>query len=539
MSNASPAPERLLHEDPVIHRRRWFLLAIMCLSLVMVVMSVAGLNVALPSLQRDLKATASELQWIVDAYGLVFAALLLPAGALGDRFGRKRALLLGLFIFAAGSVVGGIGSGAAQIVAGRIINGIGAAFIMPATLSLITTIFPPHERRKAIAMWAGFAGAGGALGPIVSGALLERFWWGSAFLVNVPVVTVVIIAVLAFSPTSKDPDATPLDPFGALLSLVGLGALVFGIIEGPERGWSDGAIVTGFVVAALALGAFVAWERRTAHPMLPLSFFRDRRMSVGSAVVTVNFFVMFGLFFLFTLYLQFVRAYSPLSAGLATLPLALSLVAIAPRSAALAERIGTGPVMSVGFVCIAGGFGVLSFIGPATAYGVLVVALVLLGAGMSLTAAPATGSIMSAVPHAKAGVGSAVNDTTREVGGALGIAVLGSIASAVYRSSIDLGGIALPPPVRAAAQESVGAASAIAGSVPGGREVAARAGAAFTDAFTTTSRVAVGVALAAAAVVLLVFSRESELAAAGAGAVAPAPSPATEPVPPELAPEVS
>jgi len=534
MTDDAVLPERLLHEDPVIFRRRWFLLGIMCLSLVMVVMSVAGLNVAIPNLQSDLEATAAELQWIIDAYALVFAALLLPAGALGDRFGRKRALLLGLIIFAVGSVVGGLGTAAPQIIVGRVINGIGAAFIMPATLSLITTIFPPAERSKAIAMWAGFAGAGGALGPIVSGALLERYWWGAAFLVNVPIVLAVVIAVVVFSPTSKDPDATPLDPIGALLSLVGLASLVFGIIEGPERGWSDATVMVAFALAVVTLGGFVVWERRSTHPMLPLKFFQDRRMSVGSGVVTVAFFVMFGLFFLFTFYLQFVRNYSPLSAGLATLPLAVSLVAVAPRSAALAARFGSGPVMAGGFLFVAAGFGVLSFIEPSTPYVVLVLALVLLGVGMSLTAAPATGSIMSAVPHAKAGVGSAVNDTTREVGGALGIAVLGSISSAVYRSSVHLDDLSLPPPVREAAEESVGAATFIARQLPeGGDVVAARAGEAFTHAFNTTSRVAVGVAIAAAVVVAKVFSRRSELTAAGEET----PDASTPPVPAELASE--
>jgi len=508
-----PSPETLLHEDPVIHRRRWFLLGIMCLSLVMVVMSVAGLNVALPSMQRELDASASALQWIVDVYALVFAALLLPAGAIGDRFGRKKALLIGLGIFAGGSVVGGLATESSMVIVGRVINGIGAAFVMPATLSLLTTIFPPHERRKAIAMWAGFAGAGGALGPIVSGALLERFWWGSAFLVNVRIVVAVMAAVSIFSPTSRDPRATPLDPAGAVLSLVGLGALIFGIIEGPERGWTDGMVVGSFVLAVLGLGAFVAWERRSPHPMLPLALFRDRRMSVGSGVVTIAFFVMFGLFFMFTLYLQFVRAYSPLEAGLATLPLAMTLVAVAPRSAAAAEKVGTGPVMATGFVLVAAGFGVLALIQPDSSYLVLVVALVLLGAGMSLTAAPATGSIMSAVPHAKAGVGSAVNDTTREVGGALGIAVLGSLASAVYRSNIDLGGLTLPPPVREAAQESVGAATILAERVPEGAQLASRAGEAFTDAFNLTSGIAAVLCLVAAGVVLAVFSQRAERAA--------------------------
>ena len=517
VSPGAPATERLLHEDPVIHRRRWFLLGIMCLSLVMVVMSVAGLNVALPSMQRDLDASASALQWIVDAYALVFAALLLPAGALGDRFGRKRALMLGLVVFAAGSVIGGLGTGAAQVIVGRVITGIGAAFVMPATLSLLTTIFPPEERRKAIATWAGFAGAGGALGPIVSGALLEGYWWGSALLVNVPIVAAVLVAVWVFAPTSRDPEATPLDPVGAALSLVGLGALVYGIIEGPDRGWSEPTVLVAFALAAAGLSAFVAWERRSAHPMLPLRLFQDRRLSVGSGVITAAFFVMFGLFFLFTLYLQFVRDYSPLRAGLSTLPLALTLVAVAPRSAALAERVGTGPVMASGFVLVAAGFGVLSLIDPATSYLVLVVALVLLGAGMSLTAAPATGSIMSAVPHAKAGVGSAINDTTREVGGALGIAVLGSIANAVYRSAVDLDGLALPPPVAEAAGESVGAATALAERIPGGAELAVRAGNAFTDAFNLASAVSAVLALVAAAAVAAVFSRRAEdVAARGA-----------------------
>ncbi len=512
-TTASISPERPLHEDPVIHRRRWFLLGIMCLSLVMVVMSVAGLNVALPTMQRELHASASALQWIVDAYALVFAALLLPAGALGDRFGRKRALMFGLVVFAAGSAVSGLASGATQVIAGRAITGVGAAFVMPATLSLLTTIFPPAHRRKAIAIWAGFAGAGGALGPIVSGALLEGYWWGSAVLVNVPVVAVVVAAVWVFSPTSRDPQATPLDPVGAVLSLLSLAALVFAIIEGPERGWSDGTVLFSFAVAAVGLVAFLAWERRTAHPMLPLTLFSDRRMSVGSGVITVAFFVMFGLFFLLTMYLQFVRGYSPLNAGLSTLPLPLTLLAVAPRSAALAERIGTGPVMASGFVLVASGFAVLTVVGPHTPYLVLAVAMVLLGVGMSVTAAPATGSIMSAVPQAKAGVGSAVNDTTREVGGALGIAVLGSIASAAFRSGFDVDGVGLPPGVGEAAGESVGAATVIAERLPGGAELAARAGEAYIQAFNLTSAVATGLALAAAVVVASVFSRRSEQAA--------------------------
>jgi len=498
-----------LHEDPVIHQRRWFLLAIMCTSLVMVVMSVAGLNVAIPKIQEGLKTSFTNLQWIVDSYALVFAGLLLPAGALGDRFGRKRALMLGLVIFATGSLISGVGTGVGQVILGRAVTGIGAAFVMPATLSLLTTVFPPEERRKAIAVWAGFAGAGAALGPIVSGALLEKFWWGSTLIVNLPVVAIVLLAVGMFSPNSRDPEATPLDPAGALMSLLGLGSLVFAIIEGPEKGWSDPAVVVAFAVAAVGLTAFVTWERRAEHPMLPLWLFKDRRMSVGSSVITTAFFVMFGLFFLFSPYLQFVRGYSPLAAGLSTLPIAVTLIAIAPRSAVLAERLGTGRVISTGFTLVACGFAVMTVVRPGTPYLVLAGALVLLGAGMSLTAAPSTGNIMSAVPPAKAGVGSAVNDTTREVGGALGIAVLGSISNAVFRAHVNLDGLGLPPGLAKQAKESIGGATGISQrlNMP---ELATRAGDAYTHAFNVASAAAVGVALAAAVAVTVSFSRRAE-----------------------------
>jgi EmrB/QacA subfamily drug resistance transporter len=503
----------MLYEDPTIHERRWFLLGVMCLSLVLVVASVSGLNVALPSLQSDLQATATELQWIIDAYALVFAGCLLTAGALGDRFGRKRALLAGLVVFAAGALVAGLATEAPQVIAGRAVTGLGAAFVMPATLSIITTVFPPLERRRAIAMWAGFAGAGAALGPLVSGALLEFFWWGSALLVNVPLVAGIVVAVVMFAPESRDPDATPLDPVGAGLSLVGLTALVFGIIEGPDRGWSDSIVLVAFAVAAVCLLAFVMWEHRTRHPMLPMWLFRDRRFSVGAGVITVTFFVMLGFFYLSTQYLQFVRGYSPFEAGAAMLPLALTMLIVSPRSAVLAERLGSGRVISLGFLAVAAGCLVISTMSPTTPYLVWAAALVLLATGMGLTMAPSTGSIMSAVPMAKAGVGSAVNDTTREVGGALGIAVLGSIINAGYRSRIDLTGIPLPPQAKAAAEESVGAATAIARQIPGGDELAHRAGEAFTSAFHVANLTSVALLVAGAAVVAVVFNRRAEEAA--------------------------
>jgi MFS transporter, DHA2 family, multidrug resistance protein len=476
-------------------------------------MSVSGLNTAVPTIQRELGASASELQWIVDAYAVLFAGLLLTAGAIGDRFGRRRALLAGLFVFGGAALAGGLAANAGQLIASRAVMGVGAAFIMPATLSIITSIFPPEERPRAIAVWAGFAGAGASIGPIVTGALLERYWWGSTLLVNVPVAMATIAAVWVFAPESRDDARTPIDIVGSVLSVVGLSALIYAIIEGPDNGWTSGPVMAGFVVAAVALLLFFRWERRIEHPMLPLTFFRDRRFATGSGVITVAFFVMFGFFFLMTQYLQFARSYSPLEAGLASLPLALTFVIFSPRSAALAERYGAPRVMAFGLLVVAAGFGVMTTLTAHSSYLTIGVAFAMLGTGMSFTAAPATGEIMTSVPLAKAGVGSAVNDTTRELGGALGIALLGSIANSAYRSSIDLSSVPLPDGARAGAQESVGAARAIAASVPGGEQLVARASSAFTEAFTFTNKVAVGILLAAAAGVL-VFSRRGATSAA-------------------------
>jgi DHA2 family multidrug resistance protein-like MFS transporter len=496
------APAVPLHEQPAIQARRWFLLGIMCLSLVLVVMSVSGLNTALPTMQQELGASASELQWIVDSYAIVFAGLLLSAGAIGDRFGRRGALLGGLVVFGLGAFLGGLANDASQVIASRAVMGVGAAFIMPATLSIITSIFPPEERPRAIAVWAGFAGAGASIGPIVTGALLEGFWWGSTLLVNVPVVLAIVAAVWAFAPDSRDDTHTPLDPTGAVLSLIGLSTLIFGIIEGPEDGWTSTPVLGAFFVAAVTLSLFVAWERRSDHPMLPLTLFRDRRFSAGSGVITVAFFIMFGFFFLITQYLQFGRDYSALEAGLAGLPASLAFLVFSPRSAALAERYGAARVMALGLTIVAVGFGLLTTLTTDTPYLVVGASFALLGAGMSITAAPATSEIMTSVPLSKAGVGSAVNDTTRELGGALGIALLGSIANTAYRSNIDLDGIEIPADARLAAEESIGAAAGVADGLPAGGQVAAEASAAFTDAFTLANSVALGIAVASAAAVL-------------------------------------
>ena len=513
MTASAPPVETPLHERPEIHERRWFLLGIMCLSPVMVVMAVSGLNVAIPSIQQSLGATATDLQWIIDSYAIIFAGLLLTAGAMGDRFGRKRALQGGLLLFGAGSLLGTVVDTVEWVIVSRTIMGIGAAFVMPATLSIISAVFPPEERGKAIAVWAGFAGAGGALGPLLVGFLLTdwwvfpAYWWGAAFLVNVVLVVGVFTAVSIWSPRSKDDEATPLDPIGAVLSIVGLAALLYAIIEGPVKGWTSGEVLLAAVVAAITLGGFVAWELRAEHPMLPMSYFRNRSFSLGSGVVTFAFGVMFGFFFLVTQFLQFVRGYSPLDAGVATMPLALMLVLVSPRSAAISEKIGASKVMAAGFGFVTAGFLVMATVDTSSSYAVIAGSLMLLGIGMGITVAPATGSIMAAVPLNKAGVGSAVNDTTREVGGALGIAVLGSIANSVYRSNIDSDVLAtLPPEASAGAGESIGAAVQIAGSLPAevGGALQTAAGEAFTTAFGSALSAAAGVAAVIGVIVFAV-----------------------------------
>jgi EmrB/QacA subfamily drug resistance transporter len=490
----------LLHEQPDVHRRRWFLLGVMCLSLVLVVMSVTSLNVAAPRLQQELGTTAGQLHWIIDSYALVFAGLLLSAGAIGDRFGRKGALLAGLGIFAIGLSVAGLADSAAQVIAGRGIMGVGAAFVMPATLSLITAVFPPEERGRAIAVWAGFAGAGGAVGPVVAGALLESYWWGSALLVNLPVVVIAAVATAALAPRSRDSQATPLDIVGSVLALFGMVSLLFGIIEGAERGWTDGLVLGAFAAAAVLGATFVSWEARTDHPMLPLDLFRDRRFSVASGVITVTFFAMFGLFFLSTLYLQYVLGYSPLEAGLAFLPVAGAMIAVAPRSARWSERYGPGTVMAGGFGLMALALGVFTQVTTATPYPVTAAGFVLMGAGLASTTATATGLLMSTVPLDKAGVGSAVNDTTREFGGALGIAVLGTLVGSAYRSAFDAPADA-PQATAEAANESIGAAWSAAQGLSGPETMLAQAQSAFVDAFNLTSGVTLAVAVAAGALV--------------------------------------
>ena len=485
-------------DTATIHRRRWLTLLVLSLSLVIIGLDNTILNVALPTLVRELGATASELQWMVDSYILVFAGLLLTMGALGDRFGRKLALNAGLIIFGVSSVVAALADTATGLIVARAVMGIGGALIMPSTLSIITNIFEGVERGRAIAAWAAVAGLGIILGPVLGGWLLENYWWGSIFLINVLVVVVAIGLGWFLVPESKDPEATPLDPVGAVLSIAGLVALVYAIIEAPSRGWTDSLVLVGFGAAVALIAVFLWWETRTEHPMLRLSFFEDPRFSAASIAITRVFFAMFGTVFLNTQYLQFVLGFTPLEAGLRVMPVATLIIA-APLSARLTERLGSKLVVTTGLLIVAVALSVLATITVDTGYGRVAIALVILGLGMGTTMAPATDSIMGSLPLAKAGVGSAMNDTTRQIGGALGVAILGSILASSYSSAMTSAVVGLPAEAASVAGDSIGGAMAVASQIgEAGAALASAAAAAFIGGMKSSVWLAVGVALVGA-----------------------------------------
>ena len=495
--------------DDHVYRRRWWTLAVLCMSLVVIGVDNTILNVALPTLVSDLHATTSQLQWIVDGYTLVFAGLLLTAGSLGDRFGRRGALSIGLLIFGFGSVLSATAGSASQLIATRCIMGIGGALIMPATLSIVTNVFTvATERARAIAIWAGFSAMGIAIGPLAGGYLLEHFYWGSVFLVNVPIVILALIGGRLFVPTSKDPAAPKLDPLGAVLSIAGLTALLWTIIEAPSKGWTSSATSGGLAVALVVLGAFVLWELHTDHPMLNVSFFSNPRFTAASLAVTLTFFALFGSLFLLTQYLQSVLGYSALAAGVRIIPFAVVMMALAPQSAKLAERFGTKLVVATGLLTVATGLAVITQVEPSAGYTPVFFAFVIMATGMALTMAPATESIMGSLPRDKAGVGSAVNDTTRQVGGALGVAIIGSVYSSVFAgsmlSSLKASGLSLPSDVVAQVSDSVGAALGTAKAVggPQGQALADAARSAFVDGMHRGVIVGAAIALIGALVAL-------------------------------------
>jgi len=491
-------------------KRKPLILISLLLAAFVINLDTTIVNVALPTLVRELNASNSQLQWVVDAYNLLFAASVLAAGSLSDRFGRKGMLLSGLSVFGLASFAGGLTDSPGQLIAARAVMGVGSAMVFPSTLSLITNVFTERrERAQAIGLWGAITGAAIALGPIVGGWLLELSDWRSIFFAMVPIAALAGLLVARYVPTSRDPAAPKIDRAGFALSTATIGLLVYTIIEAPGYGWGSTRTIVSFALTAALAAAFVAWERRTEQPMLDVSLFRNPRFTAASASVAISFFALSGFIFLVTQYFQFLKGYGPLSTGLRLLPVA-SFVAISSiLGARLAVRVGTKLVVASGLFLMAVFYVWVSRTSVTTGYGEIAAQMVVLGTGMGLTSAPATDAIMGVVPKAKAGVGSAVNDTTRLLGGTLGVAVIGSVYASLYASKLTSTlPRGVPATVAQAAHASVGAALTAAdrlshaGHAALGGAVHDAATAAFFHGFIAANYLAAGVAAAGALMAL-------------------------------------
>jgi len=521
-------------EQTVAGGRRWATLSVLCVSLLVVNLDTTILNVAMPTIVRDLRASSSDLQWIVDVYAVFFAGLLLVLGSLGDRIGRKRVFVAGLLLFALGSAASAFSGTPHLLIAARGLMGIGAAAIMPSTLSILTNVFvKEQDRARAIGIWSATTGLGVAIGPIAGGWLLAHFWWGSVFLVNVPIVVLGLLASIWLVPDSKNPSSKRPDPIGALLSTVGMGLLLWGIIEAPNRTWESPLVLGSLGGAALVLGAFVAWERRSDHPLLELSFFSSRRFSAAMSSMALVIFALTGVLFLLTQYLQFSLGYSALQAGLRVAPLALILLVAAPASILLARRFGTKPVVATGMAAIAVGLWLLSRTTAAGDYRSALPAFLILGIGTGLAFAPSTESVMGSLPRTQAGIGSATNSTALQLGGALGVGVLGSLLASRYQGRMHfvLAHQSVPASVLHVIDGSLGGALAVAQHVggAGGTALAESARRSFLSGMDLAMTVgAVAVAVGAMVVLAVLPSRAES---------APEPSTVVDGSPPE-APEM-
>lgn len=508
MSHATIRDEDI---PPHVYQRRWFILGVLNVCLLVVIMANTTMNVALPTMAGALQLSSSQQQWVVDAYSLVFAGLLFTAGALGDRFGRKNFLLGGLAIFGLASLYATFfADSGGEVIATRALMGVGGAFVMPTTLSILVNAFPSAERPKAIAVWSGIAGAGGAVGLLLGGWLVEHYWWGSTFALNIP-ISIAAVAVGAWLlPETRDPSSTPIDIGGAVLSAAGLGVLVYGLIEGPHWGWTSwqtlGTVAAGIVI----LAGFVAYELRQAHPLLDMRLFRDRRFSVSSAGVTLIFLVMFGFFFIGVQFMQIVLAYSPFESGIRMLPFIAVMIPSSVTAPRLVARFGTRVVASGGMVIVAVAMVLLAALTSDSGYGQLVVAMSVMAIGLGLTATPMTNLIMSSVPRSHAGVGSAMNDTTREVGTTLGVAILGSVLSSAYVSHLPTEVDKLPADAAGLVRDSIGGAYYVAGKIGG--EIGQRLTELSTDAWMQGTRLAfhvgAGIAVVAAVISFLFLNRD-------------------------------
>lgn len=486
--------------------RRWWALAVIDLCLLAVTMDNTILNVALPTIARDLGATGSQLQWIVDAYIVVFAGLLLTSGTLGDRLGRRRLLLAGLTVFGIASTATVLVTSADQLIAIRGLMGLGGALLMPATLSLITNLFPEEERPKAIATWAAVTGVGMVLGPVVGGVLLESFTWNSIFLINVPIAAVGLLGTLHLMPESRDENPGRVDPIGALLSIAGLATLVYGIIQAPGAGWNSTETIATVGAGLALIVVFGVWELHYSSPMFDLGLFRKPAFGATSFAETVAHFALVGGTFALTQYLQFVWGQRPLQAGLSMLPIAFGVVVGSVLANRLLSRVGARYLIVAGMAGISISLALISRLTVDSPYLAFAAVLAFLSLGMGLAMAPATDLIMGAVDKARAGVGSATNDATRELGSALGIAVFGSILSSGYRDVLAnrLGG--LPPSVEAAVRDSIGSATVAAGHLPAdtAATVLGAARQAFVSGMSTATSIG-AVVVAVGAIVVLVW----------------------------------
>lgn len=523
------------HPSRPLLSRRWGSLAVVCLAVMVIVMDGSIVNVALPTLVTALGgASNSQLQWVVDAYVLSFAALLLTAGSAADRLGRRRVLMLGLAVFALVSVGAAFAQTPVQLITWRALMGIGAAMIFPATLAVITADFPePALRRTAIAVWAGASGLGVAIGPVAGGWLLTHFHWGSIFFINVPLIALVLLGAAVLIRESRDSTPHPFDPAGNALAVVGVVALVWALIEGPGLGWTSAPILGVSAAAVVLLVLFVWWEARAADPMLDVTLFLNRRFAAGCLAITTAFFGLFGFVFMVTQYFQFIHGYDPLAAGIRTLPFAGFILLGSAVAAKPIPVLRPRELSAIGLVLMAVGFVWVTRDLAETPYLTLVYQMGFLGTGLGIVSAAATEAIMSSLPVSKAGVGSSVNDTAREIGGTFGVAVMGSIFNAVYRADVtaSFASAPLPEEAKAAVRESVGMAIGVIARIEAEAGPFAAAFArepiqnAFLHGFHTSSWLAGGAALAGGIAVYAAMPRPAAMFAAHENEPSPLPAP--------------
>jgi len=493
--------------DKTVHERRWGILGVLIVSLLIVVLDNSVLNVALKVLAdpkpRGIAASQSDLEWAINSYTLVFAGMLLTWGVLGDRVGRRRILLVGFVLFGIASLASAYSKDPAQLIAARALMGLGGAAVMPATLAIISNVFEPQERPKAIGLWAGAVGLGIAIGPIVGGALLAHFWWGSVFLINVPIVVIGGALIVMFVPESRNTQSGKLDPVGVLLEVVGLVLVVYAIIRIGDVGTIVAtSVLVPLLLGALVLVAFVRYERSIDHPTLDIKLFRDPRFSAAVGAIALVFFALMGVTFFTVFYLQSVRGYTPLQAGVRFLPLAVAQLVMSARSAGLVKRFGSKAVCTAGLLMMAGTFIGFVTLGTHSSIWVLEVLFLFQGAAIGIIMPPATESIMSSLPREKAGAGSAVNNVARQVGGALGVAVLGTVLASSYRGQLGpkLDATGLAEPLRRAMEKSIEATQAIVGQAHLPSSILGNANTAFVHAMHLTALCSAGVGLLGAIV---------------------------------------